>query len=111
MIPVCISPNGLDYIHEINMTLKEAMQIKDVCKNHPSDDYMLIPGTIKKLGINNNGSTIEAYTQAKPQEIYSFIICVLPKHCKHHAPIIKNRIVEKRKHNRAIKYEEIFYFL
>ena len=87
------------------------MRIKDVCKNHPSDHYMLTPGTIKQLGININGSTIEAYTQAQPQEIRSFIKCVLPKHHKHKAPIIKNWIVQKRKHNQAVKYEEIFYFL
>ena len=64
VIPVCVSPNGLDYIHEKNMTLKELIKIKDVCKNHPSDHCMLAPGTIKQLGININGSTIKAYTQA-----------------------------------------------
>ena len=111
MIPVWVSPNGIDYIHEKNITLKELMRIKDVCKNHLSDHYMLTPGTIKQLGININGSTIEAYTQAQPQEIRSFIKCVLPKHHKHNAPIIKNWIVQKRKHNRAVKYEEIFNFL
>ena len=66
------------------------MRIKDVSKNHPSDHYTLTPGTIKKIGININGSTIEAYRQAQPQEIRSFIKCVLPKHHKHEAPIIKN---------------------
>ena len=40
MIPVYVSPNGLDYIHEKNITLKELMRIKDVCKNHPSDHYI-----------------------------------------------------------------------
>ena len=44
---------------------------------------MLIQGTIQKLGISINGSAIEAYIQAKPQEIRSFIECVLPKHRKH----------------------------
>ena len=52
------------------------MIIKDVFKNHPSDHYMLTPGTIKQLGININGSTIETRTQAQPQEIHSFIKCV-----------------------------------
>ena len=62
MIPVLVSPNDLDYIHETNITLKEHMQIK----YHTSNHYMLTPEIIKKLGININGSTIEAYTQAKP---------------------------------------------
>ena len=56
------------------------MKIKDVCKNHPSDHYMLTSGTIKDLGININGSTIEAFTQTQPQEIRTFIKCILPKH-------------------------------
>ena len=50
-------------------------------------------------------------TQAKPQEKHSFINCVIPKHCKYHAPIFKNWVIQKRKHNLAVKYEEIFYFL
>ena len=54
---------------------------------------MLTPGTIKKLGINIYVSTIEAYTQTKPQEIHSFIKYVLHKHSEHKAPIIKNWIV------------------
>ena len=45
------------------------MRIKDTCKNHLLDHYMLTPGTIKQLDININGSTIGAYTQAQPQEI------------------------------------------
>ena len=82
VIPVCVSPNGLNNIHEKDLTLKELMRIKDICQNHPSDYYILTPWTIKQLGININGSTIEAYTQAQPQEIRSFIKCVLPKHHK-----------------------------
>ena len=46
MILVCVSPNGLDYIHENNITLNQLMRIKDVYKNHPSDDYLLTSGTI-----------------------------------------------------------------
>ena len=99
MILVCLSPNGLDYIHETNISLKELMQIKYVCKNHPSDPYTLTPGKIKKLGININGSLIEAYTQAQPQKIRSFIKYILPKHHKHNTPIINNLNVQKRKHN------------
>ena len=45
-------------------------------QNHPSDHYMLTPGTIKQLSIKINGSTIEAYMQAQPQEIRSFILDV-----------------------------------
>ena len=66
VIQVCVSPNGLNNIHKKNITLKELMRIKDTCKNHPSDHYMLTPGTIIQPGININGSTIEAYTQAQP---------------------------------------------
>ena len=74
LIPFCVSPNGLYYIHEKDITLKELMRIKDVCKNHPSDHNMLTSRTIKHLGINISGSTIEAYMQAHPQEICSFSI-------------------------------------
>ena len=87
------------------------MIIKDVCKDHPSDHYILTTGTIKHFGININGSTVEAYMQAQPQEICSFMKCVLPKHHKHNIPIINNWIVQKRKYNRVVKYEERFYFL
>ena len=58
------------------------MQMKVICKNHPSDHYMLTPGTIQKLGIYSNGSTIELYMQTKPQEIRSFVKCVLSQHQK-----------------------------
>ena len=87
------------------------MRIKDICKNDPSDHYMLTPGTIKQLAIKINGSTIEANMQAVPQEIRSFIKCVLPKHHKSNANVSRNRMVQKRKHNQAVKYEDIFYFL
>ena len=93
MIPVCVSPNGLDYIYKNNITLNKLIQIKDVCKNS-SDHYMLTPRTIKKLGININGLTIEVYMQAQSQEIRLFIKCVLPKHHKHIELIIKNCFVQ-----------------
>ena len=64
MIPVRVSANGLDYLLKNNITLKELIQMKEICKNLPSDHYMLTPGIIEKLGTNINGSTIEAYTQA-----------------------------------------------
>ena len=101
VIPVCVSSSGLNYIDEKNITLKEL----------PSDHYMLTPRTIKQLGININSSTIEAYTQAQPQEIHSFIKCVLPKHHKRDANVIRDWNVQKRKHNQAVKYEDIFYSL
>ena len=72
------------------------MSIKDIYKNHPSDHYMLTPGTIKQLGININGSAIETYTQAQPQEIRSFSKCVLPKHHKNIAPQELDPPKEKR---------------
>ena len=87
------------------------MRIKNVCKNHQLDHYMLTPGTIKQLGININGSTFEAYTRVQPQEMLSFIKCLLPKYHKGNTNVIKNWIVQKRKHNRAVKYEDIVYFL
>ena len=94
-----------------NINLKELMRIKDICKNYLSDHYMVTPGTIKQLVINIYGSTIEAYTQAQPQDISSFIKCVLPKHHKNIPPLVRNWIVIKRKHNSAVKYQEIFYYL
>ena len=111
MIPVCVSANGLDYIHKRNIALKNLTPINEICKNHPSDHYMITPETIQKLVININGSTIEVYMQTKPQEIFSFIKCVLPKYHLHEAPIIKYWVIQKRKHNRVVKYEEIFYLL
>ena len=82
IIPVCVSANGLGYIHEKELTLKELMCILEIYKNHPLDHYNLTLGIIQKLGININGSTNEAYMQAKPQEIRSFIKCVLREHRK-----------------------------
>ena len=109
MIPVCVSYNGFYNVNEKNITLKELMRINDICQNHLLDHYILTPRTIKQVGININGSTIEAYTHAQPQEIHSFIKCVLPKHHKNISPQIKNWIVQKRKHSHAVKYQEIFY--
>ena len=48
--------------------------------------------------------------QAQPQKTRSFIKCVLSKHHKHKAPLIKNWIVQKRKHNQAVKYKIFFYY-
>ena len=96
---VCVSPNGLNYVNEKNITLKELMIIKDISKNHLSDHYVLTPGIIKQLGLNINGSTIETYMQAEPQEICSFIKCVLLKHHKCNTNVIRNWIAQKRKHN------------
>ena len=111
MIPVHVSHNSLNYINEKDNIFRELMRIKDVCQNHPSDHYVLTPRTIQQLGININGSTIEPYTQAQPQEIHSFIKYVLPKHHKNIAPQTKNWIIQKRKHNHAVKYQEIFHYL
>ena len=51
-------------------------------KYHSSDHFILKPEIIQKLGININGSTVEVYTLAKPQEIRSFIRCVLRQEAK-----------------------------
>ena len=72
------------------------MRIKDVCKNHPSDHYMLTPGTMKQLSIKINGSTIEAYIQAQPQEIRSFIKYVLGYHPSSRIGSSKRENITKR---------------
>ena len=98
MIPVCDSANGLDYLYKKFITLKELMQIKDVCKNRQSDHYIFTPGKIKKLSININGSTINTYMQVTTQQMRLFIKCVLPKYRKYKASIMKNGIVPKKIH-------------
>ena len=74
---LCITKRSLIRTQKKNIILKELMRIKDICKHHLLDHYMLTPWTIKQLGIKINGLTIEAYTQAQPQEIRSFTRCVL----------------------------------
>ena len=71
------------------------MRIKDICRSHSSDHYMLTPSAIHHLGIKINGSTIEAYTLPVPSEICSFVKCLLPKEPKGLGRIIKNWIVFK----------------
>ena len=89
--------------------LRELIQLEESYKNHPLDHYMFTPGTIKKLRININCSTIKAYTQATPQKIRSCIRCVLPQHRKLEAPIIKNWIVQERIYNRALIFLEVMF--
>ena len=45
------------------------MRIKDICRSHPSDHYMLTPSAIHHIGIKINGSTIEVYTPSVPSEM------------------------------------------
>ena len=81
-IPVEISYTGINYILEKRMTLKKLMRIKDICRSHPSDHYMLTLSAIHHLGIKINGSTIEANTPPVPSEICSFVKYMLPKEPK-----------------------------
>ena len=92
-IPVGVSNNGMNYVSENNITLNESMRIKDICRSHPFDHYMSTSSAIYHLGINVNCSTIEAYTPPVPNEIRSFVKCVLPKEPKGIGTKIKNWIV------------------
>ena len=77
-IPVGVSNTEMNYVSEKSITLNELMRIKDICRNHPSDHYMLTPSAIHYLGIKMNGSTNEVYTPPVPSEICSFVKYVLP---------------------------------
>ena len=61
----------MNYVSEKSITLNELMRIKDICRSHPSDHYMLTPNAIHHLGIKINGSTIEAYIPPMPSKIRS----------------------------------------
>ena len=77
-IPVGVSDIGMNYVSEKRITLEELMRIKDVCRIHPSDHYMLTPSAILHHGIKINGSTIEINTPPELSKIRSFVKCVLP---------------------------------
>ena len=72
-IPVGVSNTGMNHVSEMSITLEELMRIKDICRSHLSDHYMLTPSAIYHLGIKMNCSTIEAYTPPVPSEIRSFV--------------------------------------
>ena len=61
-IPIIISPLGLTYVSEKQITLKELDQIQQVCNQHSADHYMLTPKAIYKYGIKFDGSTVKTYT-------------------------------------------------
>ena len=63
MIPVYVSPNSLDYIHKKHNTQGTNENLRCMQKK-TEDHHMFTPGTIKKVGININGSIIEAFMQA-----------------------------------------------
>ena len=49
-IPGGVSNTGMNYVSEKkSITLEELMRIKDVCRSHPSDHYMLTPSAIHHL--------------------------------------------------------------
>ena len=58
------------------------MRVKNICRSHLSDHYMLTSSAINHLGMKINGSTIEVYSPPVPSEICSFVKCVLPKEPK-----------------------------
>ena len=101
----------MNYISEKSITLNELMRIKDVCRTHPSDHYMLTPSAIHHLGIKTDGSTIDAYTPPKTNDIRSFVKCVLPKNPKGIGTSVKNWIVFKLNQGNPVHYPEIFEFL
>ena len=67
--------NGLDFVYEKSITLKELKKIKDICKNYLSGHYM----SINYLSININCSTIDVFPPTNPSEIRSFVKCVLSR--------------------------------
>ena len=95
-IPVGLRNTGMNYVSEKSITFKELMKIKDICRNHPSDHYMLTPSAIHHLGMKINGSTIEVYTPPVPSETCSFVKCVLPKQPKGIGAKIKNIFLNQR---------------
>ena len=94
-IPVGASNTRMNYVSEKSLALKELMRIKNICRSHLSDHYILSPSAIHHLGIKINGSTIEAYNPTVPSEICSF---VLPKEPKGMGTKIKNWIVFQLRH-------------
>ena len=108
---VRVSNTGMNYVSEKSVTLKDLMGIKDICRSHPSDHYILTPSTIHHLGIKINGSTIEAYTPPALSVIRSFVKCMLQKEPKEIGTKIKNWIVVKLCKGRPLRYPEIFHYL
>ena len=87
------------------------MRIKDICRIHPSDHYILIPSAINHLGIKVNDSTIGVISPPVPSVIRSFVKYVLPKEPKGIGTKIKNWILFKLCQRMPVQYSEIFTFL
>ena len=87
------------------------MRIKDICRSHPSDQYVLTPSSIHHLGMKINGSTIEVYTPPVLSEIRSFVKCVLTKEPKGIRTKIKNWILLKLCQGRPVHHPEVFDYL
>ena len=94
-IPVGVSNNGMNYVSENNITLNESMRIKDICRSHPSDHYVLTPSALHHLGIKIKGSAIEVCTPPVQSEIRTFVKCLLPKEPNGIGTKIKNWILFK----------------
>ena len=87
-MPSRISHNGMNCFSEKIKIPTELMRIKDICRSHLSDHYMLTPSAINHFGIKINGLTISS-------KIRSFVKCVLPKESKGIGTKIKNWILSK----------------
>ena len=52
-IPAGVSNTGMNYVSEKSTTLKELMRIKDICRSHLSDHYMITARAIHYFGIKS----------------------------------------------------------
>ena len=110
-ILVGVSNTRMNYVSVKRITLNELMRLKDICRNHPSDHYIVTPSAIHNLGMKTNGSIIKVYTPPVPSDICSFVKCMLPEEPKGIETKIKNWIVFKLCQGRPIHYQEIFDYL
>ena len=69
---------------------------------------MVTKSNNNNLGININDSTIEIYTPAKLQEIFSFVNYLLSKYCKTLSKRTKKKVISKRNQKRSVCHPEIF---
>ena len=107
-ILIIISPLGLTYVSEKQITFEELDWIQQVCKQHSTDHYMLTPEVIDKLGIKFDSSTIKEYAPLKYQDIRSFIRCVLPSGNWQISNNIARWIIDKHRKSKPISYKKIY---
>ena len=86
----------MNYVSEKSITLKELMRIKDICRSHLSNHYMLTPSDIQHhLGM----------------KIKYQVKCVLLKKSKGIGTMTKNWIVFNFCQGRLVHYLDIFHYL